>query len=139
MSARALALVVLAGALLGGRVALAADERIAIGEVSVPAPTPGVDKATVKSAAEGEIRSLDASRVRRPVVVSLSVVRSSTDGPIAVSINAMLRDGRTGNMIAVLEGRAEADGAGSIELRRAVLRAAVRSAVRQIPLALSGS
>lgn len=138
MSARTSALVVLAGVLLVGRPAVAADERIAIGEVTVPAATPGVDRATVKSAAEGEIRTLDASRVRRRVVVSLSVVRSSIDGPVAVSVNALLRDGRTGNMIAVLEGRAQSEGTGGVELRRAVVRAAVRSAVRQIPVALSG-
>lgn len=138
MRARASALVVLLGLIAWGEPAAAADARIAIGEVTVPAATPGVDSATVKSAAEGEIKGIDAARVPRPIVVSLAVVRSSTVGPVAVSVNATLRDGRTGNMIAVVEGRARSEGGGSAELRRAVLRAAVRSAVRQIPLALSG-
>jgi hypothetical protein len=118
--------------------ASAADERIAIGEVSVPQAPPGVDRATLKSAAEGEVKALDASNVKRRVVVSLAVA-SASDAPVEVSINAVIRDSRTGAMIAIVEGRARSDGGGNVELRRAVLRAAVHTAVQQIPKALSGS
>lgn len=136
MSSRAWIVLGVLGAVLAPRGAPAADDRIAIGEVSVPAAPPGVDRAALRSAAEGELRVLDASRVKRRVVVSLAVV-GATDAPVAVSVSAMVRDGRTGAMIAVIEGRARADGGGNVELRRAVLRAAVRTAVRQIPAAVS--
>ena len=117
--------------------AAAPDDRIALGEVSVAEPAPGLDHATVKTTAQREIDSVDARRVKRRVVVSMAVLRAS-DAPVALTVNATLRDKKSGNMIAVIEGRASSDGGGSPELRRAVLRAAVRSAVRQIPDALSG-
>ena len=116
----------------------AEPERIALGEVSVSEQAPNIDAATVKTLSEREIRSVDARRVKRRVVVSVAVVRS-TDDPVAVRINATLREAKSGNMIAVIEGRASSDALADADLRRAVLRAAVRSAVRQIPEALSGS
>jgi hypothetical protein len=114
-------------------------ERIAVGEVSVARPVPGVDPATLKSAAEGEIRTLDERRIRghKRYVLSLAVVRSS-DGPVSCEITAMLRERKSGSMLAVIEGRARAEGGADPELRRAVLRAAVRTAVRQIPDAITG-
>jgi hypothetical protein len=137
MSARTLGTVaLLLTVATAGEAKAAGEDRIALGEVSVSASSQGVDRAALKSAAEGEIRTIDPSRVTRSVVVSVAVIGTS-DGPVAVSVNAMLRDGKTGNMIAILEGRARAEGTGGADLRRAVLRAAVRSAVRQIPAALS--
>jgi hypothetical protein len=138
MSTRAGIVLGLLGMVLCAGDASAADERIAIGELSVPAAPAGVDRASLRTAAEGEIRALDASRVKRRVVVSLSVTGAS-DAPVAVAVNALVRDRRTGNMIAIVEGRALADGGGTVELRRAVLRAAVRTALSQIPAAVSGS
>jgi hypothetical protein len=140
MTTRAWLVLGFLGAVVVPRSSSAADERIAIGEVAVAAAAspPGVDRATLKSAAEGEIRTLDASHVKHKVVVSLSVIGAS-DAPVAVSVNALVRDGRTGAMIAIIEGRARAEGGGNVELRRAVLRAAVRTAVRQIPSAVSGN
>ncbi len=117
--------------------ATAEPERLALGEVSVSESAPGIDPAAVKTTAERELRGVDAKRVKRRVIVSVAVVRSSDD-PVAVRVHATLREAKSGNMIAVIEGRASSDGEGA-ELRRAVLRAAVRSAVRQIPEALSGS
>jgi hypothetical protein len=113
----------------------AGDDRIALGEVSVATPAPGLDDATVKTTAEHEIKSVDVRKVKRRVVVSVAV--HGSDAPIALTVNATLRDRKSGNMLAVIEGRARADGEGSARVRRAVLRAAVRSAVRQIPEALS--
>lgn len=116
----------------------AGSPTIAVGEVTPPPPSFGVDRATLKHAAEGEIEKLDARRLpSRRVVVSLALVRAS-DAPVACTVNAMLRDGRTGNMIAIMEASATADGGTSsdVDLKRAVASTAVRSVVRQIPNAL---
>lgn len=112
----------------------AADPPIAIGEVTPPPPSTGIDEAVLRAAAEGEIRQLDASRLqRRRVVVSIAMTRAIVQGPVACIVNAMLRDAKTGAMIAVIEAGASAEGPGSVELRRRVALAAVRSAVRRIP------
>ena len=51
----------------------------------------------------------------------------------------MLRDARTGVMIGIIEAGASADGpATSVEVRRKVASAAVRSAVRRIPTLVGG-
>jgi hypothetical protein len=131
---------VVAGALVASD-ASSAEEKIALGEVSVPetnAP-PGVDPATLRSAAEGELRSIDPAKLhnKKRVVVSVSVAETRDRPAVAVSVNAMLRDGKSGTMLAIIEGRARAEGGASPELRKAVLRAAVKSAVSQIPAALS--
>jgi hypothetical protein len=113
---------------------------IALGEVAVPPPSSGVDFAALKSAAEGEIRGVDASRLRkkRPVVVSVAVV-GSTPSPYTCTVSALLRDAKTGTMLAILEGHAHADGDTTAELRNRVLRSAVRVAMSQIPEALAAN
>jgi len=113
----------------------AADNGIALSEVTPPPPSSGVDQATLKRAAEGEIRQLDGSRVKRRVLVSVALVRAD-DKPVSFIVNATLREERTGNVFAIVEGRARAEGAASNDLMREVAHAAVRSAVRQIPGAL---
>jgi hypothetical protein len=122
--------------------ASAADETIALGEVAVPPASSGVDQASLALAARGELRSVDASRVpnpkRRNVVVSVAII-GSTPSPFACTINAMLRDAKTGTMLAVIEGRARSEGNVSPEVRKQVLHAALRSAVRQIPDALAAN
>jgi hypothetical protein len=117
--------------------AVAADPPIAVGEVSVPESTPA-DAAGVRSAAEGELRQIDSSRIpgRRRFVVSLALTRDAVEGPVACTVNAMLRDARTGVMIAIIEAGARAEGPVSPELRKQVAHAAVRNAVRRIPRAL---
>ena len=133
---RRLALVLaLAAAPLVAAPAEAADEKIALGEIASPPPSSGVDRATLEEAARGELGRIDASRVGRRVVVSMALVRAS-DQPIACTVNATLRDARTGTMIAIVEGRARASGSGSVDLKKQVVYSAVRSAVRQIPEAL---
>ena len=118
--------------------ASAGDTSIALGEVAVPPVSSGVDQASLKTAAEGELLVMDASRLRkrRNIVVSVAIIGSS-QSPFGCTVNALLRDAKTGTMLAIIEGRARAEGAASSALRQQVLRAAVRSAVRQIPAALT--
>jgi hypothetical protein len=140
----AAALVLLAAA--WPREAGAGEDKVALGEVSVPAPMPGADRATLVSAAEGEIHKLDATGVKRRVVVSVAIVDAS-DAPVALSVDACLRDGKSGAMLAILKGRAAIERNGdplpkgtiNRHVRSAVLRAAVRNAIEQIPTALAGS
>jgi hypothetical protein len=133
-------LLVLGAAMLAltvaGQNANAAESSLRLGELSVATAAPGLDRPTLKSAAQGELQQLDGSKVRRRVVVSLAL-DSATDGQLAVSVRAMLRDAKSGTMIAIVQGRARSDATGSVELRQALLRAAVHSAVRQIPEALT--
>lgn len=116
----------------------ASESEIAVSEVTPPPASSGVDQATLKSAAETEIKSLPGPRAKgRRVLVSLALVRAD-DAPVSITIDATLRDARTGNMIAIVEGRARAEsGSASSDLKKQVAHAAVRSAVRQIPDALA--
>ena len=118
--------------LAGTMDARAADDRIAIGELTA---APGVEYAALADAAKLELGALDSSHVKRRVVVSLAVVRNE-DAPVSVLIDAMVRDRKTGTMLAAIRGRAHAPDAGSsLETRKAVLRAAVRCALSQVPAA----
>src|SRR5262245_55264494 len=76
----------------------ATDMTIAVGEVAPPPATVGVDAAGVRDAAEGEIRQLDPTRLpnRRRVVVSLAFTNAIVEGPVVYTVNATLRDARTG-------------------------------------------
>jgi hypothetical protein len=134
-----LAPLLLAAAISAGD-ANAADTSLALGEVAVPPVSSGVDRAALKSAAEGELLGVDASRLRkkRTVVVSVAIIGAS-QSPFGCTVNALLRDAKTGNMLAITEGRAKAEGDANPELRKQVLRAAVRSAVSQIPAALAAN
>jgi hypothetical protein len=136
-----LAPLLLATALCAGD-ASAADTSIALGEVAVPPVSSGVDRGALKSAAEGELRGVDASKLRphkkRSVVVSMAIT-DSTQSPFGCTVNALLRDAKTGNMLAIIEGRARSEGVANAEVRTRVLRAAVHSAVSQIPDALAGN
>ena len=108
----------------------------------MPPASSGVDRAALKTAAEGELRGVDASKLRarkkRDVVVSVAVV-GSTPSPFACTVNALLYDAKTGTMLAIIQGHAHSEGAANDEVRKRVLRAAVRSAVSQIPDALRQS
>jgi len=130
---RALAVSALGAALAFSGLADAADVRIAVGEVVAPPST--VDPASLRDAAEGEIRLLDPAELpRRQYVVSLAVTNAT---PVACSVNAMLRDAKSGNMVAIIEGGARAEGSASSEQRQKLAHLAVRSAVRRIPRALA--
>lgn len=138
MKARSLPLVVAAAMFLATGTAGATEAPIAALEVSPPPPGSGVDVASIREVANAEIKQMDASQIpaRRNVVVSLSLVRAALDGAFACTIHAMLRDARTGVMIAIIEAESRAEGTPSVELRRRVAHAAVRTAVRRIPHAL---
>jgi hypothetical protein len=93
----------------------------------------------LKSTAEGEIKTLDQTKMKgsKHYIIALAVVRSS-DGPVSCEVTAMLREAKSGAMLAVIQGRARSEGGADAQLRTAVLRAAVRTAVRQIPEAIKG-
>lgn len=118
--------------------ARAAELSIAVGEVSAPPPSAGLDAAGLRDAAEGEIRQIDAATIpqRRRIIVSLALTRAAVEGPVTCTISAMIRDAKTGAMIAIIEAGARADGPASSALRKQVAHAAVRSAVQKIPRAL---
>lgn len=118
----------------------AGEAPISVGEVATPAAATGIDATLLRAAATDEINQIDVSRLpnRRKVVVSLAVTKAVSEKTIACTVNAMLRDAETGVMLAIIEAGAQAEGPGSIELRKQVANAAVRSAVRRIPRALGG-
>lgn len=140
----------LGAASLSAGPAEATDPPIAIGEVAAPPPSAGIDAAAIRDTAEGEIRRIDTASLpnRRRVVVSLSlrgtelpdgVQARPGDGarrPIACTIDALIRDAKTGAMIAIIEAGAQAEGPPSSEIKKLVAHAAIRSAVRKIPRAL---
>lgn len=108
---------------------------IAVGEVGESA---GIDSDSIRTTAEGEIAQIDVSKLptKRRVLVSLSLARSSVGDGVACTVNAMLRDAKTGAMIAIIEAGAQAQGTTSDEVARRVAHAAVRTAMRRIPTAL---
>ena len=131
----------LAGAamMVGGE-ANASDTSLALGEIAAPAAAMGIDLPSFKAAAEGELRGVDISKVRkhRNVLVSVAII-GSEQAPFGYTVNALLRDAKTGTMLAILEGKAKADGAANESLRRQVLRAALHGAVTKIPEALASN
>ena len=110
--------------------ATAADEKVALGELT---PAYGVAYDALQSAAVAEIGALDTSHLKRKVIVSIAVVKNEGTG-VAVSISALVRDKKTGNMLAVVSGRAQSE-KDTIATRTNVLRAAVRCALSQVPQA----
>jgi hypothetical protein len=119
----------------------AVDPPIAVGEVSTPPANTGIDAASLRDAADAEIRQIDHSKIpadarHKSVVVSFALTKAMVEGPIDCTINAMLRDRKSGAMIAIIEAGAHAEGPVSPELKKQVANAAVRSAVRRIPTAL---
>ena len=134
------AAVVLTAVMFAASDARAADGSIAVGEVSPPPTESGTDADVLRDVAAAEIKQLDVSRLldRRKVVVSIALTKAVVEKTIACTVSAMLRDARTGVMIAIIEAGAQADGPASTELRKQVAHAALRSAMRRIPRALGG-
>lgn len=101
----------------------------------------------VRKDLQSELESLDWSktRTRRRYLISATVVElgSLPAGPrsslSSCVVSATVRDGERGNVLAILQGKARAedttDAASSTE--RAVLAAAVRSAVAKVPEAIA--
>lgn len=113
------------------------EEPIALGEIAPPPPSSGLDLQLVRTAAEGELRRIDTSHVKQKgIVVSLAVTKT-TDRPVGCAVSAMIRDRKSGSMIAIVQGEAHAEGDRTADLKKEVGSAAVRSAVRQVPLALA--
>lgn len=119
--------------------ASSAEEKIRLGEISVPDPQTlaGVDRASLRRAAEGEIAAVDTARMKKRVIVSVAVSGASDRPSVNVSVDAALRDAKSGTILAVVQGRARAEGGACPELRQQVMRAAVKSALSQIPLAVA--
>ena len=128
----------LAGAVLVAGEANASDCSLSLGEIAAPPAAMNIDLPSFKTAAEGELRGVDVSKLRkhRNVLVSVAII-GSEQAPFGCTVNALLRDAKTGTMLAILEGKAKAQGAANETLRREVLRAALRSAVTKIPEALA--
>ena len=61
----------------------ATDAPIAVGEVSPPPASSGIDASVLRVAAAAEIKQIDVSRLRhrRRVVVSLALTRAVAEGP----------------------------------------------------------
>jgi hypothetical protein len=133
-----LSVVALAAPMLATNVAGATDAPIAVGEVAPPPAGSGIDASVLREAATAEIKQMDVSALspRRKLVVSLALTRAVAEGMISCTVNATVRDARTGTMIAIIEAGAHAEGPASPELRNQVANAAGRSAVRRIPRAL---
>lgn len=110
--------------------ASAAEEKIALGELNAAY---GVSHDSLHNAAIAELHAIDSSRVKRTVVVSISVLKNDA-GPVSVAISAAVRDKKTGNILAVLQGTAKSEKDGAA-IRENVLRAAVHSALSQVPQA----
>jgi hypothetical protein len=121
---------------LGGNEVGASAAPIAVGEVSPP-PSSGIAEAGLRVTAEHEVRQIDTSRIPngRRVVVSLAL-QAMTEQPVSCTINAMVRDAKTGAMIAIIDAGSHAEGPASAELRKQVAHEVVRRAVRRIPIAL---
>lgn len=136
---RVVAVLALTAGLVVGHEVSASERAIAVGEVMPPPASFGVDAAALRDAAEGEIRDMGDAALprRRKVVVSLALTRTALD-PVACTVNAMVRDARTGAMILIIESNSHSDAMSSQEVRQQVAHAAVRSAVRKIPHALGG-
>lgn len=136
---RSLSLLVIAAASLVTVSASAADpvQPIAVSEVTEGAGGAGIDSAAIRSTATDEIAQIDTSKLpaKKRYLVSLSV-RSSVGDNVACTVNAMLRDAKTGAMIAIIEAGAQAAGSTTDEVVKRVAHAAVRSAMRRIPTAL---
>lgn len=138
LPALAVALVVLAAP-----EARTAQPAIGIGEVSIVEPTAEIDDGTLRTIVEDAVGSLDAVALPRgrAAVLSVSLVRLDTHSdPLEVTclVSATLRDRQRGAVFAVLQGsaRGQDEPRRRRSLERAILRAAVGSAISRVPEAM---
>ncbi len=116
-----------------------APPSFAVVEIASPPSDFNTSAAALRTVAESELKregSLLKSRRRVVISVSLSLQAATSATPAACSVNATVRDAKTGAMIAVVETAARAEGPLSPELRKEMADAAVRSAVRRVPSAI---
>jgi len=119
----------------------AADVPLLVGSIGVGKAKPGVE-GELRSLLRAELASAEFSRVRTSerYVLSATLVRldsvQSADAARATCVVsvAILRDGST--LHALVNGRATAEGAEALVVRRDALRAAVHSAMVRVPKAL---
>ena len=125
--------------------AAAGDPVVSLGEVSVQAASrDDLDAEALRTMVADAVQSIDASTIPRGshAVLSVSLVRLESRGssPAEVSclVSATLRDRSRGSVFAVLEGSARGqDEPRRIRaLERAIMRAAVGSAVARVPEAM---
>lgn len=123
--------------------AVAAEERLTLGEIAPPPAGAGIDAPAFKRVLQEELRLVPRARLphRRIVVSALLRVPpvSESAASYGCTVSTMLRDGRSGTMLAVVEGRASSEHLSSPDARRAVVAAAARRAIEQIPDALDAS
>jgi hypothetical protein len=146
-------LLILCGALATGS-ALAdkgsgAKAPVAVAEVTSQASSARLENVAdlVRKDLQSELESLDWSktRTRRRYLISATVVElgSSPAGPrsslSSCVVSATVHDGERGNVLAILQGKARAEDTTTLasSTERAVLAAAVRSAVAKVPEAIA--
>jgi hypothetical protein len=113
-----------------------AKEQRTVVEMAAPPPDFNTNATELRTAAEAELnKDRSLQRSKRHVVVSVSLKQTAT-APMACSVNATVRDARTGAMLAIIETASRAVGSLSPELRQEMAVNAVRSAVRKVPGAL---
>jgi len=107
-------------------------------EVAPPPAAFGTDAAGLKTVAQSEVKNLETlpkERSKRGVVISLALTQTAS-APVACSVNATVRDAKSGAVLAIIETNAHAEGPISTELRKEMAFAVVRDAVRRVPGAL---
>jgi len=136
--------VVVAAALVALDARASGEPAIGIGEVTAGASSRDVDVGVLRAMVTEAVGTLDAGTLPlgSPAVLSVSVVRleSRAGSPAEVTclVSATLRDRRRGSVFAVVEGSARGqDEARRLPaLERAILRAAVTSAIARVPEAM---
>ena len=120
-----------------------AQPAIGIGEVSIVEPTGEIDDATLRAMVVDAVGSLDAVALPRgrSAVLSVSLVRLDAHAdPLEVTciVSATLRDRQRGAVFAVLQGsaRGQDEPRRRRSLERAILRAAMGSAISRVPEAM---
>ncbi len=118
-----------------------AEKPVSLGEVSAHVARHDFDVARVlRATAEQELATLELGRKkpREKVIVSVSLVRMDDETNAATCVvSASLRTARTGNVFAVVEGKARASQPQANADENA-LRGAVRGAMLRVPEALQG-
>ncbi|HEY3821506.1 MAG TPA: hypothetical protein VGL81_30270 [Polyangiaceae bacterium] len=136
--------VVVAAVLFAIDARAAGEPPIGIGEVSAGVSSRDVDLDVLRAMVTEAVGTLDASTLPRgsAAVLSVSVVRlearSASPAEVTCLVSATLRDRRRGTVFAVMEGsaRGQDEPRRLPALERAILRAAVSSAVARVPEAM---
>lgn len=102
-------------------------------EIAPPPAVYGTDADALRAIAAAELGTASgANGTNRRVIVSLAVASPKSAEPEECHVDAMLRDERTGAVLAVIDATARATGPLTRAERRALAHAAVRSAARRV-------